>query len=268
VLDQWIVARLQQLVNESTAGYMSYELDKATRPINDFIDDLSVWYLRRSRDRLKGEDEVERTLALATLRHVLRTLAQVMAPAMPFYAEYLWQQIKQEDDVLSVHLSAWPTEGVVHESLIEQMIETRNIVTAALEARTKSGIKVRQPIAAVYGPELPAGLLDVVLDELNAKSYGVAETISIDTELTEELVAEGAVRELMRAIQGVRKAAGLAQADRIQLTIATTEAGLAAVRANEELLTKTVGAESLGFSEQVDGEVVQAGEYTFTIAIS
>ena len=267
VLDQWIVARLQQLVNESTAGYKSYELDKATRPITDFIDDLSVWYLRRSRERLKGEDEVDRTLALATLRHVLRTLSLTIAPAMPFYAEYLWQQVKEDEDAESVHLAAWPSEGVVHEALFEQMVETRNIVTMALEARTKSGIKVRQPIAAVYGPELPAGLLDVVLDELNAKSYGVSDTVSIDTELTDELIAEGAVRELMRAVQGARKTAGLEPQDKITLTVQTDETGQVAIAANQDLLVKTVGASSLAFAN-VEGETVNAGDLTFAFTIT
>jgi isoleucyl-tRNA synthetase len=267
VLDQWIVARLQQLVNESTAGYKSYELDKATRPINDFIDDLSVWYLRRSRDRFKGEDQVDRTLALATLRHVLRTLSLTIAPSMPFYAEYLWQAIKEEDDAESVHLAAWPTEGMVNEDLLEQMVDTRNIVTAALEARTKSGIKVRQPIAAVFGPELPEGLLQVVLDELNAKDYGVADTVGIDTELSDELRAEGAVRELMRAVQGKRKKDGLEPQDEITLTVQTDESGKAAIEANQELLQKTVGATDLQFADVSEGEAVVIEKYTFKFTI-
>ncbi len=266
VLDQWIVARLQQLVNESTAGYKSYELDKATRPINDFIDDLSVWYLRRSRDRFKGEDAVDRTLALATLRHVLRTLSLTIAPSMPFYADYLWRAIREEDDAESVHLAAWPTEGMVNEDLLEKMVETRNIVTMALEARTKSGIKVRQPIAAVFGPELPEGLLQVVLDELNAKDYGVADTVGIDTELTPELIAEGAVRELMRAVQAKRKTDGLEPQDEIILTVQTSEAGKAAIEANQELLQKTVGATSLQFAD-TDGEEVAADSMSFKFSI-
>jgi isoleucyl-tRNA synthetase len=266
VLDQWIVARLQQLVNDSTAGYKSYELDKATRPITDFIDDLSVWYLRRSRDRFKGEDVVDRTLALATLRHVLRTLSLTVAPSMPFYAEYLWQAIKEEDDAESVHLAAWPTEGMVNEDLLAQMAETRIIVTQALEARTKSGIKVRQPVAAVFGPELPAGLLDVVLDELNAKSYGVSDAVSIDIELTPELISEGAVRELMRAVQGARKTAGLEPQDEIVLTVQTDTVGQTAIAANQELLQRTVGATEVLFADTL-GDEVAAGEHTFTFAI-
>jgi isoleucyl-tRNA synthetase len=243
-----------------------YELDKATRPINDFIDDLSVWYLRRSRDRFKGDDVIDRTLALSTLRHVLRTLALTIAPPMPFYAEYLWQAVREDSDAQSVHLAAWPTEGTVDEHLLDQMVETRTIVTTALEARTKSGIKVRQPIASVSGPTLPSGLSSVVLDELNAKRYVEAETVAIDTELTPELVAEGAVRELMRAVQGKRKTDGLQPQDQIVLTIDTNAEGQAAILAHQQLLQKTVGATGVEFADTI-GEHVTAGEYAFTFLV-
>ncbi len=268
VLDQWIVARAQQLVNDATAGYKSYELDKATRPIGDFIDDLSVWYLRRSRDRFKGEDVVDRTLALATLRHVLRTLALTIAPAMPFYAEYLWLAVRENDEAESVHLAAWPTEGLVNEDLLEQMVATRNIVTAALEARTKSGIKVRQPIAVVFGPAITDSLVPVVLDELNAKAYQVADIVAIETALTPALIAEGAVRELMRAVQGQRKQSGLEPADRINLAVATSTAGQQAIAQNQALLLKTVGADAITYSAEVTGEAVIAGDLRFTFSIT
>lgn len=267
VLDQWIIARLNQLVAEVTAGYKGYELDKATRPITEFIDDLSVWYLRRSRDRLKGEDSKDKQLALATLRYTLRTLALVMAPSMPFYSEYLWQAIRTSDDAESVHLAEWPEGGEFDETILETMAVTRELVTAALEARTKANIKVRQPIASVSGPALPAQLQNVVLDELNAKEYQTgAEVVTIDTNLTSELIAEGAVRELMRAVQGARKTAGLEPQDNIVLIIDTDKAGQAVVSDHEELLTKTVGAVELEFSEATD-QSLQAGEFHFGFGI-
>ncbi len=267
VLDKWIIARLNQLVSETTAGYRGYELDKATRPVTDFIDDLSVWYLRRSRDRLKGEDVEDKTKALATLRYTLRTLALVMAPAMPFYAEYLWLAVKETDDAESVHLAKWPEAGAADTKVIETMAETREIVTAALEARTKAGIKVRQPITSVSGPALPEELQVVVLDELNAKTYQAdTESVSIDTTLTPELMAEGAVRELMRAVQGQRKAAGLAPQDSIVLTVSTDEAGRATVELHKELLTKTVGASDVVFAKTEGEEVVtDAMKFIFSI---
>jgi isoleucyl-tRNA synthetase len=268
VLDSWIIARLNQLVTEATAGYKNYELDKATRPITDFIDDLSVWYLRRSRDRVKGDDIEDKTLALATLRHTLRTLSLVMAPVMPFYAEYLWQAVKEENDVESVHLAVWPTSGKVDEELLVEMVRTREVVTAALEARTKSGIKVRQPIARVTGPMLSIELQSVVLDELNAKTYEIKdEIVSVDTTLTPELIAEGAVRELMRAIQERRKATGLEPHDVIVLTINTNEAGQQAIETHRELLMKTVGAKEIIFAEATE-TTVEIGDFKFGFSIT
>lgn len=269
VLDRWIVARLNQLVGEVTEGYQNYELDKATRPIADFIDDLSVWYLRRSRDRLKGDDVLDRAHSLATLRLVLRTLALVMAPAMPFYAEYLWQAVKEENDSESVHLGRWPEARDVDVSSISAMVETRAVVTAALEARTKANIKVRQPIASVTGPILSGELQMVVLDELNAKEYRVTESagdVLIDTVLTEGLIAEGMVRELMRAVQERRKAEGLAPQDLVALTINTNEIGHTAIETHRELLTKTVGASTIDFSPIAkESGSVTIGDFTFQI---
>ncbi len=273
VLDRWILARLQELVNETTVGYKNYELDKATRPITDFIDDLSVWYLRRSRDRVKGDDEEDKALALATLRYTLRTLALVMAPVMPFYAEYLWLAVKEESDAESVHLGKWPEEGEVKSALLEEMKNARLIVTFALDARTRANIKVRQPITSVSGPEFSTEIKEIILSEVNAKTYIVVQTSTpegfiarIDGSLTSELIAEGNVRELMRAVQGRRTAEGLAPQDAIVLAVTTSETGRAAIETNRDMLVKTVGASELVFSD-TDGEVVATDteQFIFTI---
>jgi isoleucyl-tRNA synthetase len=267
VLDRWILARLNELVTDATAGYTQYELDKATRPVTEFIDDLSVWYLRRSRDRFKGEDETSKNQAIGTLRHVLQTLALTIAPAMPFYAEYLWQAVKSDDAAQSVHLGKWPIVTAADTVVIEAMLQTREIVTAALEARTKSGIKVRQPIATVFGPALTDEMAEVVLDELNAKAYEVKDTVGIETTLSPELLAEGAVRDLMRAVQGKRKTAGLEPQDVITLHVQTDEAGQQAIAVHKELLIKTVGATEVVFVETAT-EPVSAGTLNFSFDIS
>jgi isoleucyl-tRNA synthetase len=119
----------------------------------------------------------------------------------------------------------------------------------------------------VFGPELPEELLQVVLDELNAKSYGVTAEVGIDTELTSELIAEGAVRELMRAVQGKRKTDGLEPQDEIVLTVQTNTAGQFAIKVNQDLLQKTVGATELQFAD-VEGESVSTGEFNFTFSIA
>ena len=107
ILDQWMLARLAMLLKESNEGYEQYRLDAATRPLALFVDDLSTWYLRRSRDRFKeeGNDKKE---ALATLRYVLHKLSIIMAPAMPFIAEEIFQVVREPHDAESIHLAAWP----------------------------------------------------------------------------------------------------------------------------------------------------------------
>ena len=125
---------------------------------------------------------------------------------------------------------------------------------------------MRQPIAKVSGPELSEELSEVVLDELNAKVYESAETVAIDTNLTPELISEGAVRELMRAVQGRRKSEGLAPQDSVVLTVDTSDEGKSAINSHIDLITKTVGANSIEFAE-VEGEPVKAGDLTFKFQI-
>ena len=146
VLDLWIIARLDQLVDESAKGYESYQLDKAMRPIAGFIDDLSVWYLRRSRDRFK-EDGDDKRAALATLRYVLYGLAVVIAPSMPFFAEYIFQAVKEEDDAESVHLSTWQNVSDSDLNVLLPMKQARLAVEHILMARDHQKIKVRQPLS-------------------------------------------------------------------------------------------------------------------------
>lgn len=266
VLDRWILTRLHQTLQEVTAGYKNYELDKATRPLTEFIDDLSVWYLRRSRDRLKGDNEADKKATLATLRHSLQTLALTMAPAMPFYAEHLWQAVRAEDDAESVHLAAWPEPGAVDEQLLKDMAMTREVVTAALEARTKAGIKVRQPLGSLMTDRpLTPEFTNIIADEVNVKvvSTDGAGMALLDLTLTDELKVEGAVRELIRAVQGKRKTDGLEQEDRIKLIVSTDEAGQAAIATHEAMLTATVGAAELTFAS-VAGEIVETDSLTFT----
>ena len=277
LLDQWILARLNQLIAESTAGYENYELDKATRPITDFIDDLSVWYLRRSRERLKGDDTPDKNQAIGTLRYTLRELALVMAPAMPFYAEYLWQAVREKEEAESVHLARWPEEGGVDEELLLSMATARSVVSMALEARIKSGIKVRQPLASLKVATeggLHSELLQIIAEEVNVKaviftgvkSEETGPVVALDTTITYELKAEGDVREFMRAVQERRKAEGLAPQDRIELIVETTPDGEALLQSGLALIKKTVGATSVIFDVN-SGDELTAGECVFRILL-
>ncbi len=275
VLDRWIVSRLNQLIGEVTAGYESYELDKATRPLADFIDDVSVWYLRRSRERLKSDDVADKALALGTLRYILRELAKVMAPAMPFYAEYLYRAVRDESEAESVHLTKWPEGGEVDIAQLDMMNKTRMTVTIGLEARTRAGVKVRQPLQklTINGDRavLSEEHIELIKDELNIKDVAfdrtIGEDVKLDTTLTPELIAEGAVRELMRAIQDMRKTADLTPSDIVTLTVETDAAGEAAIGGHLETILKTVNATALNFGP-TEGTEVSAGDYHFKVSFT
>jgi isoleucyl-tRNA synthetase len=235
VLDRWIMARLSQLVGETTSGFENYRADAATRPLAGFIDDLSVWYLRRSRDRFKedGEDpstsfRTGKKAALSTLRFVLYTLSKLMAPSMPFFAEYLFQEVREASDEESVHLSAWPSTqpkgffasffGPKEDPVLQNMMIARDIVSQALEARDKAGIKVRQPLASLSIPsdsKLPQEYFAVIAEEVNVKKVEAkGNAVALDTQLTDELREEGFVRDTIREIQAYRKESGLKPGER------------------------------------------------------
>ncbi len=148
-LDRWIVSRLAELVQQTTEGFEKYELDVATRPLAAFIDDLSTWYLRRSRDRFKSDTQDKKD-ALATLRFTLYIVSHVMAPVMPFFADELFGRIKEEGDAESVHLSSWPEAGSVDIDLISGMSFVRSLSTIALKQREEANLKVRQPLREIY----------------------------------------------------------------------------------------------------------------------
>ncbi|MBP7831914.1 MAG: class I tRNA ligase family protein, partial [Candidatus Pacebacteria bacterium] len=160
VLDQWILSRLNQLIAESTTSLDAYRMIEPVRAIRDFIGDMSTWYLRRSRDRLKdtsAENAGDTQSAKQTLYIVLKKLAQLLAPFAPFAAEDIWQKLKNETDAESVHLSEWPVAGVVNDVVLSDMERTRAIVEKALAARQENKIPVRQPLSKLSISEnLPA----------------------------------------------------------------------------------------------------------------
>jgi len=229
ILDRWILARLHELKAEVNSGMENYQLPKATRPIEQFISDLSTWYLRRSRERFKSEDESDKRAALDVTGYVLLELAKVMAPFMPFLAEDLWQKITGHnygDPDRSVHLEAWPEAGQADRQVLDRMSEVRRIVELGLAKRDEAGIKVRQPLQSLTASGVSQDLEDsfwqLVRDEVNVKEArtesGRGElAVELDTELTPELRQEGIKRELVRFVNALRKNAGLTINDRINI---------------------------------------------------
>jgi isoleucyl-tRNA synthetase len=197
---------------------LSYDVNGAARPAETFVEDLSTWYVRRSRRRFwKSESDTDKLSAYQTLHTALVTLAQVLAPFLPFVAEEIYRNLTGER---SVHLSDFPVPEAAarDEGLEQQMAAARRAVEAGLAARDAARLKVRQPLAsaAVPGDPLPEPIAAIVREELNVKAltFG-APSVVLDTHVTEELRLEGLARELVRTIQSLRKESGFQIEDRI-----------------------------------------------------
>ncbi|MGH2793976.1 MAG: isoleucine--tRNA ligase, partial [Actinomycetota bacterium] len=152
VLDRWVLAELHDTIRTVTAGLESYDCTGAGRRIAAFVEDLSNWYVRRSRRRFYAKETVARDkqAAHATLHECLRTVALLLAPFMPFAADEIWDNIMcsvRPDVPDSVHLADWPSfdESLIDEELRTSMAAARRAVTLGLQAREQAKIKVRQP---------------------------------------------------------------------------------------------------------------------------
>ena len=219
VLDKWILAKLNLLNLEVTAAMEKYDLVKATRPIGAFVNELSTWYLRRSRDRFKEGDQV----GINILGFVLLEFAKISGPFIPFTAEIIHQQVGGEKE--SVHLEDWPkvNKKLIDEKLINDMDLTRQIVEKGLAARAEANIKIRQPLSEliIKNKELTGkeDLLDLIKDEINIKEIlidkRIDEDVKLNLNISEELKQEGLVRELIRQINQLRKNAGLTINDKV-----------------------------------------------------
>ncbi len=253
VLDRWILARLEETTVEMTKAADRYELHRATRPLRELVDDLSNWYLRRSRRRFsKNDDKADKVQAYATLHYVLVRLCQLLAPWSPFTSEKMYRELAQGMELpASVHLTDWPEAGKVDTEVIEQMALARSIVNEGLAQRAAAGIKVRQPLGKLAGPqELEEALRTVVKDEVNVKEYVEAGETKLDIALTKELRSEGLARDVIRLVQDQRKLAGLKPGDHIKLDLEAGDELAAALTKWKDLIQ----AETLAVASMIEAK--------------
>lgn len=354
-LDRWILSRLNSTIQAAARGLEGYDFLNPAKTIEAFIDELSNWYIRRSRDRFWGSGLTrDKISAYQTLRTVLLTVSRLIAPYSPFIAEDLYLNLGGEKS--SVHLAPFPVydEAQIDPGLEQGMGTARKIVELARSVRNDTGIKTRQPLSgltvtladdfdlAAYeetiaeeinvktvqrsddlerfvdytvklnwkmaGPkfgkaasaiqrrlqdlspdeireELSKGFFEwmedgeamrVELDELLvdqrpkegfASASGAGITVTLDTRLTLELVQEGAVRELVRAVQDQRKKMKLPIDKRIRLVIDGDDEGKQAVRRFEQVLREGVLISELEFRrvEEMGDVPTDHGRITFSI---
>ena len=258
VLDTWILAKLQQVGSEITKSYENYDINKATRPLAGFVNELSTWYVRRSRDRFKDTEQVAG--ALSTLRTVLLELSKLMAPVMPFVADYLYREVDGTKE--SVHLEDWPSledgrwkmeDG---EKVLEKMDMARKVVELALAERASVKIPVRQPLQKLevgsWKLEVGEEYFDLIKDEVNVKEVFLGEveeggdlSVKLDIEISPELKREGIKRELVRHVNSLRKNMKLSLSDTVSVVVGSTDEDIVAAleEHKDAFLADTISSE-------------------------
>ena len=254
ILDQWILARLDEAIADTTGHLDAYQIREAALDISSFVDDLSRWYIRRSRKRLqRPENQEDFETASATLHFILLSVVKLLAPFTPFFAEGLYAALGGPEE--SVHLDRWPEEqkkgeGKKQKELLEQMKLVRNLAALGLAARADASIKVRQPLSefTAKNTELEGKeeFLAILRDEINVKKISFDKNLAVDSKLnidiTPELREEGLLREIARMVQELRQKAGFEPKDKIALYFELPAKVRAAVEKSEHSLKSDVGA--------------------------
>ena len=288
-LDRWCLARLAECVDGVRRALDGYDATAATRVIELYVEDLSKWYVRRSRRRFWKSADVsdqDKRSAYDTLYTALGTLSRLTAPFMPFISERIHRNLSgyQAGNPLggvpdSVHLTDYPVAdpGWHDPVLVEEMVRLRRLVEDGLAVREAARRGLRQPLreATVHGARFTAELEAIFADELNVKAVayvavtgGGHETVTLDTEVTDDLRLEGLVRNVSRKVNDLRRQAGLALDDRIQLLVDADGDIRRAVEAHRDHLMAEVLATEISFgrgqalsewSGTLDGEACWLG---------
>ncbi len=263
VLDNWIVGRLNQVIARVDSALQAYDAMNATMTIETFLNDLTNWYVRRSRRRFwRSERDADKNSAYETLYHVLVTLIKILAPITPFVTEVMYQNLVRgvdENAPESVHHHYFPESiaARIDEAMLNQMALTRQVCSLGLSARSGANLKVRQPLAKVLvhlgegNAALGAEYVDIILDELNVKTFNFVSDAGalVEYRLLPNSKLLGpkfgkqfpAVRNALAALNAAEVAAKVEAGESVTITINGEPVELAA----EEILVQTHPAEGL-----------------------
>ena len=222
VLDKWILIRLNQTLEIVTDSLEKYDAYVASSEIERFVDDLSLWYIRRSRDRVgpAADSEMDKSAFYHTTYYILHNTSRLLAPFVPFIADLIYKNLTREE---SVHLSSWLSAKILSHNdikLLEEMQTARQVVEKAHAIRKEKAIPVRQPLisfSTTFKP-ISKNLEYLVKDEINVKSIlWNSKLDKLDTKITKELEEEMRVRELIRNIQEKRRSMNLNLTQRVEV---------------------------------------------------
>ncbi len=269
LLDKWIISEMQMLIKNVDEKLEAYDVYSSAKSIEVFVDNLSNWYIRRSRKRFwKSENDGDKNEAYETLHYVLITLSKLMAPFTPFISEEIYRNLSgavETQNFASVHLQDFPIadEKLIDEKLNEEMAKTREIISVGLQKRALAKIKVRQPlrVASIKYKVGSEDIIDIIKEELNIKEVKINENqeeeIILDTEITLELKLEGQAREVIRFIQEMRKEAGFEVDNRIEIVYSGESIVLEKFNI---LIAKETLANDISSSDEISGDLKKVFE--------
>jgi len=261
-VDKWMISRTNDLIKKVSKYMEEYNTIKACSEIFSFIDELSTWYVKISRDRFVEKDGS----AKDTLVFALENFAKVCAPLMPFVSENVYQTIYGKKD--SVHLQDWPIfdSKKINSTLQSEMDVVREVVSKGLAVRDKAQIGLKWPLALAdikVPGKISKEFQEIIARQLNVKKVKIVKSdnlaVKLDTEMTPELEAEGFAREVSRKVQALRKNTGLIKEDNIDLTIVADAEFKEVIEKNKEMIMERTGSKNLEIvvdkpSGKYDGE--------------
>lgn len=283
LLDRWLLSRLESTRSGVEQALENYDIGSGARVVGTFVDDLSTWYVRRSRPRFWADaGSADRRSAHSTLSYVLLGLARTVAPLLPYTAEWLHQEVGEQgyrDRDHSVHRTDWPGSLAVRDEPLElAMEELRALVEVGRELRHRAGVKSRIPLAelVLFGEPSPALAAlgsegtGILAEELNVKHVrrvppggranfpdsdwvvreeGTTMVAALPRRPTEELAEEGLAREVARRLQQTRKELGLKYTEKVAVTVFATGALHRALAARRAALTNDLLADPFELAE-------------------
>ncbi|MDO9537227.1 MAG: isoleucine--tRNA ligase, partial [Thermoplasmata archaeon] len=285
LLDRWILSRQNSVLGEMENGMEELEVHRSVRAVFEFVDDLSNWYLRRSRRRFwSGEDPKDKLAANSTLYKVLCNTAIMLAPYTPYISEALYQNLvvgKMPEARESVHLEAYPVYKIeaTDQALEEEMKLVKDIAESGRNARQTSGVRLRQPLAKAIVVTEQVMVhqeedIQILMDELNVKAMefvaempktesmasaeGKGFTVLMDMTITPELEREGMARDIVRRIQSLRKDMDLQYDRNVRMGVDGDPEVLKAMEEHKEYISHETLATEVIIGELPDGT---AGEW-------
>lgn len=278
ILDEWVVNIVDEAVQNYSLALERFDIPASVKVIQPVIDNISTWWIRRSRDRFASGD----IQAMQVLYSCLVKLAKALAPQLPFVTEEIYQSLVAgvlPSSKESIHLEDYPTTLTVNETLLEQMQLIRQICSIGLKCRADSGVKLRQPLRSALvvtdvNHGLSVELTDIIRQELNVKEViltdKLAETsglvinsegdlqVGLNIELDEELKTEGLYREIIRQIQAARKNEGLQMGQLVKLQVKLDDQSLQNFIASKlDQIKKDVYLSELIFVDNLDNKSVK-----------